>query len=210
MTEYSLSEYDHCAPHKTIHEALRSETAIEHQRLEASLNLLRPDFNRQEYCKLLVQYHGLYASFEAFMTQKALRQCAPAVFYCQDRCKEQWLADDLHAFGVETITNQPSISFDDFDAALPSQAHTNGAIYVSEGSMLGGCLLSKHFSKHLGIQPDTGGRFFHGYGRLTREKWLNTLQYLSTCDEQGLSRADVISGAKQMFSLFEAALACAR
>ncbi len=45
-------------------------------------------------------------------------------------------------------------------------------MYVVEGSTLGGQVLSRHFADRLGVSPDRGGGFFHGYGEATGRMWM--------------------------------------
>ena len=46
-----------------------------------------------------------------------------------------------------------------------------GCLYVLEGSTLGSQFISRHVQKILGVTPEGGGRYFHGYGERTGEMW---------------------------------------
>lgn len=46
-----------------------------------------------------------------------------------------------------------------------------GSLYVIEGSSVGGRILARHFGERLGMRPDTGCRFFAGYGERTSQMW---------------------------------------
>jgi heme oxygenase len=59
-----------------------------------------------------------------------------------------------------------------------------GALYVIEGSGLGGRVIARHLAENLGLTPDTGGRF---YGGLTADGARARWQRLSEVLEQDFS-----------------------
>jgi heme oxygenase len=46
-----------------------------------------------------------------------------------------------------------------------------GALYVVEGSALGGQLIARQLSERLGITAERGGAFFAGWGERTGSRW---------------------------------------
>jgi len=185
----------------SLHDLLRAGTTPEHRDLECALNLLRAGFRLEDYRRLLVHYHGFYLPFERFLQDSAGRQSTVARFYCGGRRKLSWLEQDLRALGVAVAPYAAYMAEQRFPALFPSEEHILGAIYVIEGSMLGGAVLSKHFRKHLQIEAETGLRFFSGYGPESREKWLETLQFLESRDPGGPLRIHALDGARRMFVL---------
>lgn len=185
----------------TLREELKQGSRSEHEALESSLDLMRPGFSLTDYCKLLHKYHAFYFYFEAFLDEASGRGSLPARFYQADRCKTQWLQQDLQALHEDEVR----VDAQDFDVDLPSlfptAAHQLGAIYVIEGSMLGARILSRHFSAGLNLSAESGLRFFSGYGDEAARRWQATLQLLEDHDPGCGARMEVISGAQRMFSL---------
>lgn len=191
----------------TLRDELKAGTTPAHRDLERALNLLRADFSLADYRRLLVRYYGFYVPFERFLHAKAHQQSAAAQFYCGDRLKRTWLETDLLALDIDFSAYGDHIPDERFTTLFPSEEHILGAVYVIEGSMLGGAILSKHVMKRLQITPEAGLRFFSGYGLAAEEKWLATLQFLRDCDQPNLSRPNALDGAGRMFLLLKQHLA---
>src|SRR5690606_28912303 len=51
----------------SLRDELKLATRIEHEQLEAALDLMRVDFTLDEYRQLLARYLGFYRSFEAYL-----------------------------------------------------------------------------------------------------------------------------------------------
>jgi heme oxygenase len=79
---------------------------------------------------------------------------------------------------------------------ISSQAHALGALYVMEGSTLGGRMISKMLKENLGLESENGAGFFNGYGVHTMQKWNAFKEVLSDyctthfCEEEIVSTAD--------------------
>ena len=197
-----------CTP-LALREELKQATRIEHDQLEGALDLMRPDFALHDYRELLARYHGFYQSFESFLKEQADPRCNTVRFYDASRRKLPWLQQDMLALNDTEIDAEAAaemearyrISHATLSALLPSASYLLGALYVIEGSMLGGMVLSRHFSRQLNLTADTGLRFFSGYGTETRSHWQALLRLLETSDTPMLERSEVVLGAKRMFSL---------
>lgn len=185
----------------SLRDELRYETRSEHEALESSLDLMRADFSLPDYCDLLRGYRDFYFAFEAFLDEEGRQDSIPAAFYRADRRKAQWLQQDLRALKRDDGARDASGTGFALAELFPTAAHQLGAIYVIEGSMLGGRILSRHFSVALGLTAERGLRFFRGYGDAAAMRWQATLQLLEEHDPGAGSRIDIITGAKRMFSL---------
>jgi heme oxygenase len=184
----------------TLRDSLRQATRVEHDALESGLDLMHADFGMPEYRELLVKYHGFYFSFESFLLDQANQGSAPAAFYCDARCKAAWLAADLQSLDLIDRAGEWEVPMEALHSLFPGAAHQLGAIYVLEGSMLGGRVLSRHFESRFDLTPEHGLRFFSGYEANTATMWNRLLKLLER-DVPTVSRAEVISGAKNMFVL---------
>jgi len=75
-----------------------------------------------------------------------------------------------------------------------------GAMYVMEGSTLGGQYIAKHLEKVFQFEPGGGNAYFRGYAEHTGEMW-NAFKAIlvEVPEEQG---DQVIAAAKAMFGVF--------
>jgi heme oxygenase (biliverdin-IX-beta and delta-forming) len=67
--------------------------------------------------------------------------------------------DDLHQ------TSEVDLDF------IQNESTAIGALYVIEGSSLGGQILSRQLETNLSLTPTRGGAYFAGYGTATAQRW---------------------------------------
>ena len=85
--------------------------------------------------------------------------------------------------------------------SLRGRAELMGAMYVMEGSRLGGQLIARHVEKVLGLEPGHGTCYFRGFGNETGRMWTEFLERLRDIIPEEETQ-DVIAGAKKMFGAF--------
>lgn len=118
------------------------------------------------------------------------------------RERADFLKNDLLKLGVapSELDEADFVSFEVRDIE-----EIAGAIYVMEGSSLGGRVIFKHVHKTLGLSEDTGASYFYGYGSETGKMWTSFLDALWDFTAQH-SQQKVIEGAvktfKEMYNLF--------
>lgn len=147
---------------------LKSETADAHTALEQNLNLFERARTKEDYRRLLIRFFTLHEPLEQRLAD-ALHWPALGFDFAARR-KAPLARHDLRTLGA----TDPDLDALPRAAALPaidSHAAAVGCLYVLEGSTLGGQFISKHFASTLGLTPETGGRFFHGYGPHTATRW---------------------------------------
>jgi heme oxygenase (biliverdin-IX-beta and delta-forming) len=87
---------------------------------------------------------------------------------------------------------------------LEDDAHRLGCIYVVEGATLGGQIIGRRLSEHLGILPQGGGAFMAGYGDATGAMWRAVLGCLEAwSDRTEAEREGVLQGAETTFETLE-------
>lgn len=75
-----------------------------------------------------------------------------------------------------------------------------GALYVLEGSTLGGLIIKKMISEKLGSEE--GMSFFEGYGKKTAERWKVFTHILNQIDTDHNTADIVVKTAASTFMLF--------
>ncbi|NLD53295.1 MAG: biliverdin-producing heme oxygenase [Burkholderiaceae bacterium] len=181
-----------------VHSRLRSATRSSHQRLEAALGLAAPLVEEAKVVRLLERLHGFHAAWEP-----ALEGMVPDAIRVP-RLKAPLLADDLGRLGVPAARLRSLPLCDAASKLCGSEAEAAGALYVIEGSTLGGRVITR------GLQdaPWLHGRalrYWDAYGADTGRRWQETLAYLEALP--ALAGERVVASAVATFELLQAWLA---
>lgn len=147
-----------------ILERLRSETRQAHERLEAGLDLMRPDLDMSRYAAILKRFWGFWRAWEP-----AVETALGDPGFTRERRRLHLIERDLemlgHGAAIPTLPVCPRLP------GLRGTAEALGSMYVLEGSTLGGRHVLRHLGRTLGIGPDGGGGYFGGYGERTGSMW---------------------------------------
>lgn len=196
---------------------LREATRPEHEATEAAVPLTQPDLTETDYVAVLQRLHGVVCAWDTVAAAEAPEAYAELVRQ-RRRCAS--LEADLQFFGASSPV--PPAALPDQIRSLiapknqqqPGRLQVNGpdersserssrflgAMYVLEGSTLGGQYIAHHVEAALDLRPGEGDRFFRGYGQETMPKWREFQQVLlAVPDAQGDA---VIDAAKGMFGIF--------
>ena len=145
----------------TLSERLRAETRAAHDAIEAAFGLDSWLASPAAYAALLGRMHAFHAAIEP-----AAAQHLAGTPLAVGTGRAPRLAADLAALGQ--ADSAPVLA----DIALPrDRAEAIGAVYVLEGSALGGLLIAKQVADRLGIGAEDGASFFAGEGRDTMRHW---------------------------------------
>jgi heme oxygenase (biliverdin-IX-beta and delta-forming) len=176
---------------RTLSSLLKNATEKNHLALEASL---QPHWSRMQnaanYARLLEVFYGFYAPLEKSIARMLPQDALPDM---PERRKADWLLADLQTLGYNTVpsltTNSPLID---------SPAAAWGALYVLEGSTLGGRHICKLVRREL---PDAPLRFFEGYRAETGPRWIRFQEALRAWGDSN-DPMPVVASANQTFEKF--------
>lgn len=143
---------------------LRFETRDAHAAIEKTIALTETTMTLGAYRQVLESFYGFYKPVEEAIAAAGM----PVWLDVAARSKTALLEDDLQRLKSQGASALPLCS------SLPplgKVAQRLGCLYVLEGATLGGVLVSRHVRENLGVNPDSGGRFFHGYGSSTAVMW---------------------------------------
>lgn len=182
--------------------ALRTNTRPAHDRLEAQLDLLRPDLTLGQYRELLERQHRLYRPLEAQLGQVIPAEWRAALEW-PARQKTGLLEADLRALGARLPAPNRTLRL----PPVSGEAAAWGALYVLEGATLGGQILCRHLGPRLGLRENAGLSFYASYGALVGPRWKSFLALLSRRHEAaGAHAADfqaaAVQGADETFACF--------
>jgi heme oxygenase len=177
---------------KELSVAIKESTASQHQQLEKIVvTHLKQIQSDKDYVKLLRNFYVFFSAVE--------EACKP--YLAQDgridtgaRRDSSFIARDIAALGGN-VDNLPAVEVPQVD----SFTQAIGALYVLEGSVLGGPYIVQMLAK-LGVI--NGVSFFTGYGADTQVKWAAFLEVLNSITEPA-AQAQVIDASKATFANFK-------
>ena len=172
---------------------LRKATEADHRNAEDALPLLRKGLSVALYVQCLVQIYGVVAAWEERAVQVAPSWLQSALIARQ---RKPLLELDLAFFNQTEMNHQrPTLpAMNDLPGLL-------GAMYVMEGSTLGGIFIARHVEAVLHLSEGRGNSYFRGNGNRTGPMWNEFCEVLKQRIPNDQTDA-VIIAAKAMFSTF--------
>lgn len=174
---------------------IRAATCAQHQDLEDRLDIFGRIATLQGRRDLVVGFHRLHHGLETAV-EPWIADLPGLEFEARRRTNR--LVADLASLGVvETKTGVPPPTLGSVGAAL-------GAMYVLEGSALGGRVIQKRAST--GDADLTGLSFLDPYGAALGERWRSFLGILERETATPQARQDAMAGATAGFRYAAACL----
>ncbi|RYY49874.1 MAG: heme oxygenase [Chitinophagaceae bacterium] len=173
-------------------EKIREATATNHKKLEAQLfPFISAIESTAHYAKLLYAFYGYIKPVQ----EKVLDHIDPIVVPdIAGRRNADLIVKDLALLGYPT-----PVEFSESLPPITDHPGAMGALYVLEGSTLGGKIISKTISEKLG--NTTPLNFFKGYGPETGPKWKDFTQQIEhPVNHAGAER--LIQSAVETFGCF--------
>jgi len=178
-----------------LSDKLKEATQTNHQQLEKALvGRMKATRSEQEYIDLLKIFYSYFGGLEIMINQVIDAGLLPD---STERRKTQALANDLQ-FLVSAVPQQAS---GDSLPALNSHLQALGALYVIEGSTLGGKIISKMMQQQMGLDVQAL-TFFTSYGDRTEQMWDTFKEALNHQAKNPEQEAVVIAAANETFLKF--------
>jgi heme oxygenase len=180
-----------------LSENLKEKTAIAHQELEKKMvGQMRAMKSISDYVLLLQSFYKYFGGLEKLINPHIRLQVLPDY---RQRRKADLVAADLSTLGAKV----PLMAGTDQLPKITNTAEALGALYVMEGSTLGGQHIKKMLSKQLAIDETYAMSFFNGYGQHTQQMW-SSFKYAIDQYSSPESNEVVIRSANQTFEKFSA------
>ena len=182
---------------------LREATAQIHERLHGHAGLgaaASGAMTREDYRLLLARLWGFHRAFEGALDDAARSLGLDIVM--ADRARAPMLEADLMTLGLGAaeIAQLPCC---DHIFRPTDEASFMGALYVVEGSTLGGVQIARALSGLCGGSEGEGRKFFLGYGERHGVMWRGFLARLDAFAGDGAREASAVDGAVKTFADFE-------
>lgn len=183
---------------------LRESTSDIHQLLEqtpVSKKLLHPEAGKHDLTAYLVRLFPVVSFVEQFH-YAVLTGWVPDL---SKRYRAHLLENDLALLSGKPESLQITLpaSTENRAAAVPEAL---GAMYVMEGSSLGGRVILKALKQSMGVDKSSGAAYFAGYEDQTGPMWHTFLEALTTYESDYGYGAAIIESAVKTFNLFHRSL----
>jgi len=176
---------------------LKKDTLANHHQLEKMLvGRMKTIRTTQDYIDLLHLFYSYFGGLEKQIDQHLDRNLLPDY---EQRRKSASLAHDIEALGGTPPQTANG-------AALPtinSPLHAIAALYVIEGSTLGGKFISKMIAQQLNITDGKGLSFFNSYGPDTETMWNVFKDALNKQTTAANEQNEVVDAANKTFAKFK-------
>ncbi len=179
---------------------LKKNTASIHQQIEKdnlAKYILDHSISKEDYKKLLIQNFEFYHTIEQALNQQKNFIHAGFHSFLTDK-KTQSLKKDL----VTLDTDIDLDTFQKYSYQIDSQNAAIGALYVSEGSALGGIVISKHLSSCPKLNTLKKHHFFGNDVSVFLGQWKNFRQTVEEHFNHNGNKEEILQSAIKTFQLF--------
>ena len=183
-----------------ILQRLRAETSRNHAAIESLMPVLDPNMSLVTYSRLLARFWGYYAPLEDLLRAEIEIYWPDQEYICSERAKLPRLEKDLCVLGNDLTSLERCIRLPE----LKTPAQVLGCLYVVEGATLGGQIISKHLQANLGMGPETGAAFFHGYGTNSGQQWQSFREFITSNAEPMSQNDEIVLSANETFKTLTA------
>jgi heme oxygenase len=176
---------------------IKEATLQNHQQTEKVLiGKMKSMRSKQDYIDLLNLFYGYFGGLEQHIERYI--NASNLSDYLQRR-KTSAIAEDIEALGGTV----PALAADDELPELDNYLKAFGALYVIEGSTLGGKIISKMIQQHLHIEDGKGLSFFNSYGEQTEQMWASFKEILNNVAMTPQDEEIITQSANQTFAKFK-------
>jgi len=186
-----------------IHAQLRQATAAVHERLHHHAGFAAAaagTISLSDYRLLLERLWGFHHAFEAVLRNMDTQH--NTAIDLSKRARAPLLKSDLRTLGLDqsAIADLPQC---DCLSKPKNEMEFMGALYVVEGSTLGGVHIARALTALFATESGDGRHFFLGYGEDHGIMWRTFLVQLENAAQTPSDEAHIIHGAETTFQDFE-------
>jgi heme oxygenase len=178
-----------------LSEKLKENTKTAHIELEKVLvQKIKAIRAVDDYLEILVYFYRFFAPLEKAVFPQFKETLPDAT----KRRKAAWIMEDIQFFKPSCQPIHSPLS----NPGITSLPQAIGALYVMEGSSLGGQVICKMVAQKLDVSQAEGFNFFSGYGEETLPMWDNFKKYIDNRSWDPEKENEVIDAANRTFELF--------
>lgn len=177
-------------------EKLRTHTAVSHQELEKLIiPRIKQATDKDAYMKVLQLFYGYFKPLEDLIDDHIDHTLLPDY---EERRKTSALLSDINYLSG----SQDLLALCEDLPLISNSRQAIGALYVMEGSTLGGKIIKSILMKNLGADGSKGFDFFGGYGDDTEKKWSVFKQTVNDRFSDAETHHEILAAADNTFKKF--------
>ena len=175
---------------------VKEQTAGSHKQLESHLlfSALNGRFEEENYITLLNKLYAYYSVLEKKYTPFFLEHPTLEI---EKRQRAYVLKQDIENRSGNFI--EPLANKDITMPVIDTVWKATGALYVIEGSTLGGKFICQSLAQ-TGVGPLNGAAYFSGYGEETGKMWKSFISFMNGIASTEEQEQEVIQTAEQVFA----------
>lgn len=179
---------------------LRQGTAAEHEAIEKVVPLTRPNLTMDAYVAYLQSCLAFYEPLEKQLAE--VPDLSDAILDLELRQKSAMIRSDLDSLGQNSTQPPPAVAMLPDVSSVPKAI---GALYVLEGSTLGGQILVRIVRGKLGLSGK-GMTFLASYGDQVGMMWKSFGASARAALRTECDQLEAVAAAKSTFTTFRALL----
>ena len=181
----------------SFRQRIKAATQSYHDQTEQLPTRSVSDFTLNDYRDFLLTSWLFHRSLEPFLAT-FLPDSLKEQLAWADRQKTPRLEQDLDELGVDYSTVSP------LPFAVSTLPEALGAMYVAEGSTLGGMMMKKMWEEHPVIGQHSSFAFLGCYGKQTGSRWKSFIETLEAHVPQATDEEAAITSAQHTFEFYQA------
>ncbi len=185
-----------------IMQLLKSATKPHHDKVEElaySNKIMEGTINIEEYKELLLKQHYFHKNIEPFF-EKVFSEKEAIRLEVERRKKTHLLKYDLLELGLE----EEALNFEQLPhLKIETAEEAIGAMYVLEGSTLGGAVIRRKLGKNEKIKGNSSFNYYGCYGEETGEFWKKFIMQATIMANTEEKQEVIVNKAIEAFVYFE-------
>lgn len=175
-----------------ISNEIKRATQVAHQQLEKAVILEMKNIRSEaDYAQVLKKFYAYFQVVEQAIEPYVTPALMP---HYTERRNSLYIKHDIEALGEHTDDKLHAIA-----PSINSHIEALGALYVLEGSIMGGPYIVQMLKKY-GMK--NGFSFFSGYGENTEKMWNSFIEVLNNIAHTEVEKTILIRTAEQTFKNF--------
>ncbi|WP_276134201.1 biliverdin-producing heme oxygenase [Polluticoccus soli] len=175
---------------------LKAYTSGSHQELEKLIiPRIKQATDKDAYRNVLQLFYGYFKPLEELVSKHVDHTLLPDY---EERRKTSALLSDIHYL----CGSQNALKLCDDLPLIGNSRQAIGALYVMEGSTLGGKIIKGILMKNLDADGSKGFDFFGGYGDDTEKKWSAFKQIINDRFSDAETHHEILAAADNTFKKF--------
>lgn len=175
-----------------ISNEIKRATQVAHQQLEKVVILEMKNIRSEaDYAQVLKKFYAYFQAVERAIAPYVTPALMP---HYSERRNSLYIKQDIETLGAHTDDTLHAIA-----PSINSPIEALGALYVLEGSIMGGPYIVQMLKKY-GMK--NGFSFFSGYGENTEKMWNSFIDVLNNIAHTEVEKTILIRAAEQTFENF--------